>query len=90
MRIYINDDLPGEIKKQQSDLRAIATHTHHLKANALVKGETLILNNAKYKHEELDLLPARFSLASAKTPQTHPCCCGLSKSRIFPLKLLPM
>ena len=58
-------------KKERAALRAIATHARHLEpqVNARVAGDTLYINNEMYKYEDIDILPAKFSLASARTPR---------------------
>ena len=69
--VYINEDLPPQTKKERAALRAIATHARHLEpqVNARVAGDTLYINNEMYKYEDIDILPAKFSLASARTPR---------------------
>ena len=60
-RVYVNEDLPLEVKNQRADLRAIVTHAKHLNIDARIKGDILTLKNRKYRHEDLDLLPHIFT-----------------------------
>ena len=68
-RVYVNEDLPLEVKNQRADLRAIVTHAKHLNIDARIKGDILTLKNHKYRHEDLDLLPTHLHLPAARTPQ---------------------
>ena len=55
--IYVNEDLPPEVKRQRADMRAIATYARHLNESAVVKGDTLTLNQSKYKSMVAMFLP---------------------------------
>ena len=46
-QIYVNEDLPPEVKKQRADMRAIANYARSQKEAAIVKGDTLVLNQTK-------------------------------------------
>ena len=52
-------------------MRAIANYARSQKEAAIVKGDTLVLNQTKYKYDELDLLPPRYSLSAAMTPKIY-------------------
>ena len=69
--VYINEDLPPQIKKERAALRAIVTHVRHVEphVNARVTVDTLHISNESYKYEDIDLLPSKYSLQSARTPR---------------------
>ena len=85
-QVYINEDLPPQVKKERAALRAIATHARHLEpqVSAKVAGDTLHINGESYRYEDIELLPVRFSLAAARTPQVSPNVVGFA-SEYFPL-----
>ena len=68
-KVYVNEDLPVEVKNQRADLRAIASYAKHLNIEAKMQGDTLTLDNRKYRHEDLDLLPMNLQLPAARTPK---------------------
>ena len=68
-KVYVNEDLPVEVKNQRADLRAIATHAKHQGIEAKVQGDTLIMENRKHSSEDLDLLPKNLQLSAARTPK---------------------
>ena len=68
-QIYVNEDLPPEVKKQRADMRVIANYARSQQEAAIVKGDTLVLNQTKYKYDVLDLLPPRYSLSAAMPPK---------------------
>ena len=68
-KVYVNEDLPAEIKDQRADLRAIMSHAKHLNIEAKTQGDVLTLENRRYRHEDLDLLPV--GPTSPATCSTH-------------------
>lgn len=66
--LWINDDVSEETRRHRKAVRDIATLANQLgTASVKVHGDGLILNNNKYKHEDLDLLPTELSIAKAKS-----------------------
>ena len=65
----IKEDLPVEVKNQGADLRPIVSHAKHLNIEARIKGDTLTVDNNRYRHEDLDLLHTHLQLLAARSPQ---------------------
>lgn len=66
--LWLNDDVSEETRRNRKTVRDIATLAKQVGAtNIKVHGDGLILNNYKYKHKDLDLLPPELSIAKAKS-----------------------
>ena len=65
--IYLNDDVSTDTRKAREDFRSVASLARSEGVTVRVHDDGLILNGTKYKLNEPHSLPARFSLAKAKT-----------------------
>lgn len=65
--IWINDDISDFTRRQRKTVREIAAYA---KASGIpdlkIHGDGLVLGTSKYKHQDLDLLPAHLSVSKAK------------------------
>lgn len=65
--VWINDDISDFTRRQRKTVREIAAYAKSQGISELkIHGDGLIINNNKYKHQDLDLLPAHLSIANAK------------------------
>lgn len=55
--MYVNDDLPPEIRKKRENMREIAKYAEEHGYKSKVSGNKLIVNGVPYLPHELDLLP---------------------------------
>lgn len=66
--MWVNDDVSEETRRNRKSVRDIATLAKQTGITGLkIHGDGIILNNNKYKHDELDLLPPSLSLQKAKS-----------------------
>lgn len=56
-KVFLNDDLPPELKKQRRTLREISKYARYLGYNSKASGSKLIIDNKTYRYETLYLLP---------------------------------
>lgn len=56
-KVYVNDDLPPELRKKRENLREIAKYAEEHGYKSKVSGNKLIVNGETYLPHELDLLP---------------------------------
>lgn len=65
--IWINDDISDFTRRQRKTVREIAAYA---KASGIpdlkIHGDGLVVGTNKYKHQDLDLLPAHLSISKAK------------------------
>lgn len=69
--VWVNDDISDETRRYRKTTRDIAALANiNGVTDIRVHGDGLILNNTKYRHNELDLLPPNLSVSKAKTRET--------------------
>lgn len=65
--VWINDDVSNFTRRQRKTVRDIAAYAKSQGTTDLkIHGDGLVLGNGKYKHQDLDLLPAHLSISKAK------------------------
>lgn len=70
--IWISDDVSDVTRRHRKSVRDIAALANkNGTQNIRVHGDGLILDNIKYRHNELDLLPPAFSIEKAKTRESE-------------------
>lgn len=66
--LWLNDDVSEETRRNRKAVRDIATLANQLgTTNVKIHGDRLIVNNNKYKHEDLELLRPDLSVTNAKS-----------------------
>lgn len=69
--VWINDDISDTTRRYRKTVRDIATLANlNGIQNIRVHGDGLIVENTKYRHNELDLLPPALSIEKAKSRET--------------------
>ena len=72
MNIFVNEDLPSEVKSQRADLRSVANHARSVGARFVkLQGDKLTIDNRVYTHGCIKDLPAKYSLEAARTKQVN-------------------
>lgn len=67
-KIYLNDDLPPEIKKQRKTLREISKFAYSIGyKNCKASGSKLTIEGKTYRYDTLHLLPQELQLCNIKT-----------------------
>lgn len=64
--IYVNEDVPPELRGPRADMRALARHASDLGHTARAVANKLIINNRVFRANELHLLPPSLSLENVK------------------------
>lgn len=65
--VWINDDVSDITRRQRKTVREIAAYAKTQGIPDLkIHGDGLVLGNNKYRHQDLDLLPAHLSIIKAK------------------------
>lgn len=65
--IFINDDVSEITRRQRDEFRSVATLARNQGSSIKLHSDGLVIDGQKFKHDEAELLPAKFSLAQAKT-----------------------
>lgn len=66
--IWVNDDVSDLTRRNRKNVRDIATSAKiQGVTNVKVHGDGLVVGEGKYRHKDLDLLPANLALIGAKT-----------------------
>lgn len=66
--LWVNDDVSEETRQNRKAVRDVAALPNLQGCNGVkVHGDGVIINDNKYKHSELDLLPPKLSLSKAKS-----------------------
>lgn len=66
--IYINDDLPPQIKKERKTLREISKFANKIGyKNCKATGSKLVIDGKTYRYETLHLLPQELQMCNVKT-----------------------
>lgn len=67
-KIFLNDDLPPNIKNERRTLREIAKYAHRIGYKGCrASGSKLVINGRSYRYETLHLLPEELHLCNVKT-----------------------
>lgn len=64
--IYVNEDIPPELRGPRADMRALARYATEIGYTAKAVGDKLIIENRVYRANELHLLPPELSLEKVK------------------------
>ena len=65
--IYLNDDVTATTHKMRDDFRSVAALARDEGFNVKIHGDGIVLNDRKYKYNEINLLPTNVTIAKAKT-----------------------
>ena len=66
--LYINEDLPAEIKSQRAVIRAVSIQARAAGARTVkLQGDRVIIDNRTYTYETINTVPDIYSLESART-----------------------
>lgn len=66
-RIYLGDDVTQLTRKLRDEYRSVAALAKHMGADVRIHGDGVIIDGTKYRYSEASLLPAKYSIANAKT-----------------------
>ena len=70
--IYVNEDLPAEVKTQRAELRAIANQARSAGASFVkLQGDKVKIDNKVYTHSSIKTLPQKYGLEAARTRQVN-------------------
>lgn len=64
--IYVNEDVPQELRGPRADMRAIAKLANETGHSAKTIGDKITIDNMTYRSNELHLLPEQFKLENVK------------------------
>lgn len=64
--IYVNEDIPPELRGPRADMRALAKYATEIGYTAKAVGDKLVINNRVFRSNELHLLPPDLSLEKVK------------------------
>lgn len=64
--IYVNEDIPPELRGPRADMRALAKYATEIGYNAKAVGDKLVIENRVFRANELHLLPPELSLEKVK------------------------
>ena len=70
--IWINEDLPGEIKQRRTVLNNVVKYAKTNGHVAMAKSDAAIIDGTKYSSRALHLLPAHLTVEKAATPLINP------------------
>ena len=68
--VWLNDDIPEQVRQQRAELRAIYNLARTKGIEARVAQDFIVIEGAKYRHPDLNSLPGNLSLKAANTRQT--------------------
>lgn len=66
-RIYVNEDIPEEVKRRRADVFKYCSYMTESGYNISQKGDSVVLNNVLYKYEDLSHMPKGMTLADSRT-----------------------
>lgn len=66
-RIYINEDIPEDVKRRRADVFKYVDYMYEKGYNVVQKGDSVLLNNTVYKYEDLSAMPKGMTLADSRT-----------------------
>lgn len=66
-RIYINEDIPEDVKRRRADVFKYVNYMYEKGHNIVQKGDCVLLNNTLYKYEDLSSMPKGMTLADSRT-----------------------
>lgn len=66
-KIFVNEDLPTEVRQNRDQLREISTYAREKGYTSKVSGDKLLVNDKVYQKHELDLLPNDILLEKVRT-----------------------
>ena len=70
--IYVNEDLPSEVKTQRAELRAVANQARTAGARHVkLQGDKVTIDNKVYTHDSIKLLPPKYGLEAARTKKVN-------------------
>ena len=70
--LFINEDLPSEVKSQRSDLRAVSIQARQAGARTVkLAGDKLTINNRVYTYDTINSVPPIYSLEQARTVKVN-------------------
>lgn len=70
-RIFINEDIPENIKRRRSDVYKYVDFLRTKGIKAIQKGDAVIFNNSLYRYEELIHMSDGFSLKDSRTTRKN-------------------
>lgn len=66
-RIYINEDIPEDVKRRRADVFKYVNYMREKGYNIIQKGDSVVLNNTLYKYEDLSSMPKGMTLGDSRT-----------------------
>ena len=70
--LFINEHLPPEVKAQRAELRTVSIQARKAGANNVkLTGDKLTINGKTYTYENIDMVPAEYSLQEARTVRVN-------------------
>lgn len=66
-RIFINEDIPDDIKRRRSDVYKYVEFLKEKNITAQQKGDSVLIDGKLYKYEELQYLPDGLTIADSRT-----------------------
>lgn len=66
-RIYINEDIPEDVKRRRADVFKYVNYMSEKGYNIVQKGDSVVLNNTLYVYEDLSSMPKGMTLADSRT-----------------------
>lgn len=66
-KIYVNEDLPDEIKRRRADVYKYVQYMLEKGYNISQRGDSVQINKTVYKYEELSAMPPGMTLADSRT-----------------------
>lgn len=65
--LWLNDNISDKTRRNRKTVRDIATLAKQVGTNVKVHDDGIIVDNNKFRHQDLDLLPPKISVAKAKS-----------------------
>ena len=65
-QVYVQDDLPYEVQQERKEMRCLAALARERGHNALLKGNTLIVDEVRYLYKDCGDLPEGINMINAK------------------------
>ena len=69
--LFVNEDLPYEIKTRRADVRAVANQAKSVGARVKLQGDRVVIDSKVYTFNTLKHVPAKYSLESARTVRVN-------------------
>ena len=69
--LFVNEDLPYEIKTRRADVRAMANQAKSVGARVKLQGDRVVIDSKVYTFNTLKHVPAKYSLESARTVRVN-------------------